>query len=317
MIKYTLLFLLPLSLFASKILSYNIYDRTDRADVMITFDTPYSGIIKQSRGKSKIIIKLEDASIESPKIKKIASRFLRSVAITPLKGETQIIASVPQSVKLLASKTADGYGLRLRFTDKAATKHKTATQQAQNKTDNTLSNLPTKKGDDLTQSYYIVVAILIIGIIILLYIKRKTTPAKPKQNTQEQQQQKTPWLFNANNAAQQKTPLTQEKAKESANEISIRFQKAIDAQNSVVMLDFGAQSYLVLMGKSNILLDKFYENRPSSQEEFESILQNRHEELENFLNAENNTTVHTKMQEKEPLQAYKERAASLVYNDEL
>jgi len=70
---------LALSLFASKILSYNIYDRTDRADVMITFDTPYNGVIKQSRGKSKITIKLENASIESPKIKKVASRFLHTV----------------------------------------------------------------------------------------------------------------------------------------------------------------------------------------------------------------------------------------------
>ena len=70
-------------------------------------------------------------------------------------------------------------------------------------------------------------------------------------------------------------------------------------------------------GKSNILLDKFHENRPSSQQEFESILQSRHEELENFLNGGNNRTADSKYQEKEPLQAYKERAASIIYNDEL
>ncbi|WP_152184368.1 hypothetical protein [Sulfurimonas indica] len=320
MIKYLLLFLLPLSLFGSKILSYNIYDRTDRADVMITFDTPYSGIIKQSRGKSKIIIKLEDATIESPKIKKVASRFLQSVAITPLKGQTQIIASVPQSVKLLASKTADGYGLRLRFTNKAATRQKSLTQNSTAQTNNSLSPLPTKKSDDLTQSYYIVVAILIIGILILFYIKKKTTPAQLKQlkqNRQATKQQKTPWLFNANTTPQQQAPLQQESTQKSTNDVSIRFQKAIDAHNSVIMLDFGAESYLVLMGNSNILLDKFHENRPSSQQEFETILQSRHEELENFLNGQNNKSVHTKEQEKEPLQAYKERAASLLYNDEL
>jgi preprotein translocase subunit SecG len=284
---------------------------------MITFDTPYNGIIKQSRGKSKIIIKLEDATIEAPKMKKVASRFLQSVAITPLKGQTQIIASVPSSVKLFASKTADGYGLRLRFTNKTAHKYAGKTQSSNTQTQSPFSALPTKKGDDLTQSYYIVVAILIIGIIILLYLKKKTTPARLKQNAQAVKQQKTPWLFNANTAPQQTAPTQQKQQQENQNEVSIRFQKAIDANNSVVMLDFGKESYLVLMGKSNILLDKFHENRPSSQQEFESILQSRHEELENFLNGENNKSVHTKEHQKEPLQAYKERAASLLYNDEL
>jgi len=302
--KYLLLFLLPLSLFASKILSYNIYDRTDRVDLMITFDTPYSGVIKQSRSSSKIIIKLEDASIESPKIKKIASKFLQSVTITPLQNETQIIAAIPQkNVKLIASKTADGYGLRLRFTNKSTT-----AQQFANKNSNTLqkgsalSNLPTKKENDLTQSYIIVIAILTLGILTLLYLKKRVTPTPKKEDIKTKSQ----WLFKSNNEAAV--------AENKGNEVSIRFQKAIDEKNSVVMLDFGKESYLVLMGNSNILLDKFHEERPTSQQEFESILQTRHKELEEFLSTNERETPFT--QGKEPLQAYKERAASLVYSDE-
>ena len=313
MIKYLLLLILPLSsLLASQILSYNIYDRTDRVDLMITFDTPYHGLIKQSRSKSKIIIKLENASIEAPKIKKVASRFLQSIAITPLKNETRIIATVPQSVRLIASKTSDGYGLRLRFTNKSAMKQNTTLPTENIVNSSTLTGLPTKKGDDLSRSYTIVIAILIIGIIILFYIKKKTTPQQ-LQKAAQQKQQKTPWLFNANAT---NTPASSAKqsshAEDSGNNVTIRFQKAIDSHNSVVMLDFGKESYLVLMGNSNILLDKFHENRPSSQQEFESILQSRHEELESFLN--NNTSTTTV---KEPLQAYKERAASLIYSDEL
>jgi preprotein translocase subunit SecG len=312
MIKYLLLFLLPFSLFASKILSYNIYDRTDRADLMITFDTPYNGVIKESRTNSKIIIRLKDASIEAPKIKKVSSHFLHSIAITPMKNETQIIASVPKSVKLMASKTSDGYGLRLRFTNKTAAQQTTLTKNATPSTSDSLSNLPTKKDDNLTRSYSIVIAILIIGILILFYIKKKTTPQLQKNN--QSKQQKTPWLFNANEKKQQNTKTQQTDATQNTNnEVAIRFQKAIDTHNSVVMLDFGKESYLVLMGNSNILLDKFHENRPSSQQEFESILQSRHEELENFLN---NNETSSREAVKEPLQAYKERAASLIYNDE-
>ncbi len=300
MIKYLLLFLLPLSLFASKILSYNIYDRTDRVDVMITFDTPYEGVIKQNTTSSQIIIKLEDASIESSKVKKLSSKFLHSLTITPMSGYTQITASVPSSVKLQASKTSDAYGLRLRFTTPSSTSKTSTATQDKESTSNPLASLPTKQSDNLEQSYYIVIAILIIGIAILLFIKKRVNPTQAKQLN-------SPWLFKEVQPVQP-TPNTQTndlKDTSSDQSVSIRFQKALDSENTVVMLDFGEQSYLVLMGKSNILLDKFTQNKPSTQEDFESILQNRHQELDDFLHAKNET--------KEPLQAYKERAASILY----
>ncbi|WP_304544037.1 hypothetical protein [Sulfurimonas microaerophilic] len=307
MIKYLLLFLLPFSLYASKILSYNIYERTDRADVMITFDTPYSGVIKQSRGQSKTILKLSDASIESSKIKKVNSKYLKSLAITPLADYTQIVAITPSSVKLVASKTSDGYGLRLRFTEQTAAK---TTQQTTTSSSPDLSALPTKQGDDLSMSYYVVIAILIVGIIILFYLKNKIqakqTPTQQKQNS---------WLFKQDVAMQQPTaaPVSDENALQN-NEISIRFQKSLDANNNVVMLDFLNQSYLVLLGNGNILLDKFVDDKPTTQQEFETILQNRHAELEKFLeNPTPQSTNHLDLNE--PLQSYKERAASLAYGE--
>ena len=295
MIKFLLLFLLPFSLYASKILSYNIYERTDRADVMITFDTPYTGQIKQSIRKSKIIIKLEDATIESPKIKKVSSHYLHSLTITPINNETLIVASIAPSTRLIASKTSDGYGLRLRFTDKIAVKSSTAT--ATNAIQpNSLSTLPTKKDDNMSQSYYVVVAILVLGIFILLYIKKKMKPMPANTQTPKN------WLFK--NTQESATPSNINMA---AQNVSIRFQKAIDDKNSVVMLDFGNQSYLVLMGNSNILLDKFTDNKPTSQKEFDEILQSRHEDLENFLGKSQTE------EKQEPLQAYKERAANIAY----
>ncbi len=310
MIKYLLLFLLPFTLQASKILSYNIYDRTDRADVMITFDTPYDGVIKQSVSKSKIIIKLSGASIESSKIKNVSSKYLHSITITPMTNQTQIVASVPSSVKLIASKTSDAYGLRLRFATATAKKSSLNTSQ---KTATSLSALPTKKSDDMSTSYYIVVAILIIGILILFMLKKKMASRNIKN-------QQSPWLFQENQDTKQakantQTPQTKPTAAtmpDNNNDISIRFQKTLNEKNSVVMLDFGVQSYLVLMGANNILLDKFTDDKPSTQEDFESILQNRHQELDDFLRVESNNNSE-KSHPKEALQAYKERAASILY----
>ncbi len=67
------------------------------------------------------------------------------------------------------------------------------------------------------------------------------------------------------------------------------------------MLDFAEQSYLVVMGTNNVLLDKFTDNKPVTQDDFETILQNRRKELTEFI------------EEKEPLQIYKEKAASIMY----
>jgi len=304
MIRTLLLFSLPLLLSASQILSYNIYERSDRADVMITFDTPFSGIIKQGKSANKIIIKLQGASIESSKVKKVNSKFLHSLTITPLKNQTQIVATISPSTKLIASKTSDSYGLRLRFTQKSATK---SAVLGSNKEPN-LSALPTKKSTEFSQSYYIVVGILIVGIIILLYLKKKMqVPGEAKG--------KDSWLFTQNQVPKaENKEIKNSTITPSTSAVSIRFQKSIDSTNSVVMLDFGVESYLVLMGNSNILLDKFRDDKPTTQQEFETILQERNQELEDFLGAPNTNPAYSAT--KEPLQAYKERAASLIYSEE-
>jgi len=301
MIKFLLILLLPLSIYASKILSYNIYDRTDRVDVMITFDTPYEGVIKQSKSSSKIIIKLEDSKIESSKIKKLSTKFLQSITITPMAGYTQIVASVPSSVRLIASKTSDSYGLRLRFTNRAAANSSTPASS------NSLNHLPTKSDEGMSQSYYIVVGILIIGIIILFLLKNKITSPSNKKNSSS-----TGWSFNETNSQAEETPAPSSKALSTDENVSIRFQKKIDDTNSVIMLDFDEQSYLLLMGKGNgnILLDKFTDDKPTTQDDFESILQSRHQELDEFLR------VDKREEPKEALQSYKEKAASLIYSQD-
>jgi len=305
--RYLLLLLLPFSLFASKILSYNIYERSDRADVMITFDTPYNGIIKQSKGKNKIIIKLTDADIESSKVKKVHSDFLHSLTITPLENQTQIFATISLNVRLIASKTADSYGLRLRFTKKTTTKK---LQNLKEKEPN-LSALPTKEPMEISMSYYFVIAALLFAIIILFIIKKRLV--NQKANAQKG------WLFSENRAkVQNEKTVDKEHTQMQTNvaeskDVSIRFQKALDSTNRVVMLDFGNESYLVLMGNSNILLDKFKGNKPNSEDEFETILQERNHLLEDFLASPSEDQLLNSKQS--TIDAYKERA-SLIYSEE-
>jgi len=280
--KHLLLLLLPFLLFGSKILSYNVYERSNRVDVMLTFDTPFEGKLSQVKQNNKIILKLEGASIEAPKIKNISTSYLHKMTLTPIASHTEVILQTASSVAMSASKTSDAYGLRLRFTKATAAKTTTASN-----TGSFLKNvgLETKSDSEFNNSYYVVIAILLLGIIIMLWLKKKMGPSTSKT--------KQPWLF---------------KGTTKKEGISVRFQKPLDPKNRVAMLDFEGQSYLVLLGNSNILLDKYSQGKPvRTQTEFDKILDDNKEELDSYLQLDNAADI-------EPLQSYKEKASGDAYN---
>lgn len=279
--RYLLLLLLPYLLFGSKILSYNVYERSNRVDVMLTFDTPYEGKLSQIKHDDKIVLKLQDAFIESPKIKNINTSYLHKMTITPINSHTEIILETASAVAMSVSKTSDAYGLRLRFNKEEPA------PRSSSKTADSLSGtaaLPTKKANEFSNSYYIVIAILLLGILIMLWLKKKMGVTQAKG--------KAPWLFKGG-------------AKKEG--ISIRFQKPLDPKNRVVMLEYEGQSYLVVIGNSNVLLDKYSGNKPvSTQSEFEKLLDENRTELDSYLQLDNSPDI-------EPLQSYKDKASGQIH----
>ena len=277
--RFFLLLLLPCFLFGSKILSYNIYERSNRVDIMLTFDTPYEGRLSQTKQDDKIILKLQDASIETPKIKNINTSYLHKMTITPINSHTEIILETASAVSMSVSKTSDAYGLRLRFNKEApSTRREPGKIDPVSQTHSSV--LPTKQSEDLNNSYYIVIAILLLGIIIMLWLKKKVAAAPSKG--------KTPWLF---------------KGSAKKEGITVRFQKPLDPKNRVVMIEYEGQSYLVVIGNSNVLLDKYKGNKPvTTQSEFDKLLDENRTELDSYLRLDNAAEV-------EPLESYKEKAS--------
>ncbi len=261
------------SLFAANILSYNIYDRTDRIDLMFTFDTPFRGTITQKRHHDKLVIKLNNSSIESPKIKNIASKFVSKLTIAPIEDEVQIIAKVPYNVIMKASKTSDGYGLRLRFMKATENTQRSPMQNPD------LSQLPTKGDTEISTSYIAVIALLLLSIVALLVFKKRLGMAKTTTKFS---------LF--------------QKASASQDDVNIRFQKSIDANNKVVMLEFAQEKYLVVLGNTNLLLDKFDASNVRTKHEFEEMLDIKHQELEQFLKIK---------KESEAFESYKDKASGM------
>ena len=282
--KILLITLLPLWLFASQILNYNLYDRTDRVDLMLTFDTPFEGQIRQYQKSGNIIIKLSGVSIESPKVKTLQSPFLSKITITPVGEEVQIIARVPQNIAMQASKTSDAYGLRLRFLQLKKSKNIDKTDSNIN-----LSNLPTKSSSALEDNYITVVIILLVGIIIMLWLKRSM--AQSAKTTSK------PSLFKSSkNLPNQKEP-------------TVMFQKQLDNTNSVMILDYADRSYLVIVGNNNVVLDKFEDLKPVTKGEFESILETKKEDIDSFIQLDNIDNVQAHIQDSGGFESYKEKAS--------
>jgi hypothetical protein len=274
------LILLPALLWGAKILSYNVYDRNDRVDVMLTFDTPYEGVLRQNHQGNTFTVKLEEAFIDDPKIKNINSKYLNKLSITPKEDHTEILAETSNDVVMQASKTSDSYGLRLRFMNPAATSEPTVSNAPMG--ESSLGALPTKSSNEFEKSYYVVIAILVIGIGILFWLKQNIAKRTETLRTEP----KAPWLFDKSSTPIEPKTATITNSLPLSGEsggVHIRFQKALDNSHSVAMLDYGTMSYLVLLGNTTILLDKFQDNIPVTQNEFESLLQSKHRELDGYF----------------------------------
>ena len=70
-------------------------------------------------------------------------------------------------------------------------------------------------------------------------------------------------------------------------------------------MDYAGESYLVLIGNSNILLDKFHGTQPVTEGEFESMLQNKNRELDSFLQID--------QPKQEAFDSYKEKASGINF----
>ncbi len=262
-IKHILfLFFVQVSLFATTLLTYNTYDRDDRVDLMLSFDTPYNGKIFLKKEFKNHIITIDNVIFDKTITKNINSKILQEIQIIPNKKNLQIIFKTDKDIGIIASKTTDGFGLRIRATILNISKQN-------NFQTNTKQIHKQSIQDDTYQykngRYYAVLIILLILILFLFYIKRKTTKQLPSN-----------WLF---------------KNGKDENDIKILYRKAIDSKNSAVILEYKNIKYLILTGNSNQLLDKFVNDKPiqdsNKDEDFEKIFAQNREKLDEFLKVGN------------------------------
>ena len=259
------LLLLCVSLFSTTLLTYNTYDREDRVDIMLSFDTPYNGKIFLKKEGNTFNIILNNIFFNKTVTKNINSPILEQMKIVPQDKNIKIILTSKKKINIIASKTTDGFGLRLRALPQNSTKKENFNITPNNKGQNSILDKSIKTDTSYYGDlrYYIVILILLFLLAVLWLVKKRVNGTSSQK-----------WLFGNNNI--------------NSNEVKILYRKPIDTKNSVLLLSYKDRKYLILTGSSNQLLDKFSsDNTPMQEdnenEEFEKIFARNRQKLDEFL----------------------------------
>lgn len=267
----TFLILLISSLNASSLLTYNIYERSDRVDLMLSFDSPYEGKISQKVGENITTLSLGDLYYDKIIEKSINSNIIQAITLEPAGDMMRIILKSSSNIAVIASKTVDGFGLRIRTKPIASTpiQNKIFTQEDQAES----TNYITAGSNDLLDGRYLsVIALLISMLIFMFWVKRKV------ENKSLDMKDKSSWLFNTSTKGPPKA------------EVKMIYKKEIDTKNSVVLLEFANVKYLVMTGNSNLLLERFADENIKNTSDFEKAFEDNRKKLDDYLKLQQDTT---------------------------
>ena len=298
------------ALWGSNLSTYNIYERSDRVDIMLSFDAPYSGAILQERKDGAITLLFKDLQNDQNIEKSVNSSILQELLFEPRGQNLALVIKSDAQVAVSASKTTDGFGLRIRVTPENAANSADATALSPQETRENITETTNLSGDqnasNLTSSaqgaglnlgmqsgdvnfmtqgmsdmidyrYYSVLGVLALLLVVLLFVKAKL---KNKQKTIKTKRENG-WF---------------EKV-ESDDGVEIIYEKPLDDTNKVVLFQHLDRRYLVLTGASNVLLDKFGEEQMTSEQDFQSFFEENQKKLNAYI--ENRQT----------LDAYKDKAS--------
>ena len=254
------IFLTLSSLFSANLLTYNVYERSDRIDVMLSFDSPHEGSISQKNDASSITLSISDLHYEKMVEKSINSTIIQELLIVPEGNSLKVTLKSNQKISVTASKTVDGFGLRIRGSIMQASTQAPSTAPV------ATPNVASSSVEDILDTrYLIVIAVLILLSVLMLWIKKRmnTTIKKTSANAGKS------WLFNP------KTGISKE--------VTLLHKRPLDNQNSVVLFEYGDIKYLVMTGNTNVLLEKFQHGEVKDNSDFEKVFEENRRRLDEYL----------------------------------
>lgn len=263
------------SLHAANLLTYNVYERSDRVDIMLSFDAPHEGGISQKSDATSITLNINDLGYDKMIEKSINSPIIQELTIVPEKNNTlKVILKSDKKVSVVASKTVDGFGLRIRSSIMQASSPSPSVEASSASSSSSLMTSSSSSSMEFVDSRYILVILVLLVLIgIMVWIKKRLgLPLFKGSNTVASNNKS--WLFNPKTGSPQ--------------EVNLLHKKQLDNQNSVVLFEYGSIRYLVMTGNTNVLLEKFQNGEVKDDNDFEKVFEDNRRRLDDYLKLQDN-----------------------------
>lgn len=257
--------------FGVNLMKYEVFDSTGEIDIVLSFDQQYNPTIFQNQENGTITITLKDVISEEKYINQLNSKILSEFTIVPFDNSTQIIFYKAHDIKTQALASKDNLSLTLRITNPAfkQLEIESSTEQVSSKNEaNPILSIRKYVG-------FIVGALILLLVLIFAKLFFRKKRDKSLENFFEQNE----CIYESKT---QNLPTT-------ISQVQVIFQKQLDADNRVVMLQFEHKKYLVLLGASNLLLDQFGEDFIHSEEDFQEFFKNNKKSLSEFIQKSQNS----------------------------
>lgn len=269
---------LCINLFATNLLTYNVYQREDRLDIVLGFDSPYMEQIIQKPYNIPFYTLVFSDLVYDGVIDKNLNATLADVMQISSKGNQTFIT-------FKSSKTLDmnavfldkeKFSVRIRLAPKSEITAQMAPSNINSKPNIEQKLVFNQKENDVSTKYVIVVGILCILIFVLLFLKKKINQNGGK-------------IFQINN-----------------KNLNVKYERYLDKNNRFMVLEYEKQSYVVIIGNTNLLLDK--KGISSPNENFEAYFEQNKAKIQNMLSLRANEM----SSRKNSLNSYKNRLDSEI-----
>lgn len=258
-------FLLPLficlPLFGVNLLNYNVYDRQDRVDIMLSFDAAYSGNITQDIKQGIVLINLDGVNSKKEETRELNSNLVKKILLSPQKNKTSIMLETKESVDINFANINNKIGLRIRIIPKGANLTSSTPLNLINEANTTVATKNSSlDGVDLTN--YMIVLFILLAILIALWWFKKYYLLKGTPNFAG---------------------------------FKVIFQRPLDRSNQFIVLEYENKRYTMIIGNSNLILEKeelaeesTTQKKEPKERSFDAFFEENKKRLQNLLNKKTN-----------------------------
>ncbi len=167
--RYIFILLLSfLHVSASNLLTYNVYEKNNRVDILLSFDSPYNGKILQEKDGNNVRLLLSDLYTNKEINSSINSFILQDLSILYDDFITLIDLKSDAPIDVFAAKTKDGFGLKIGVLLSDLHVNKTQLQE-QNNTNNF----------DFVKFFMFLCIFALIGVILYILRSKKSKFKEP------------------------------------------------------------------------------------------------------------------------------------------